>query len=47
MLDPSFGLIVAALLGIAVIVCLIVFAKVHAFLALMLGSSWRSSPAFR
>ncbi len=38
MLDPSFGLIVAALLGIAVIVCLIVFAKVHAFLALMLGS---------
>lgn len=38
MLGSSAGLIIAALIGIAVIVCLIVFAKVHAFLALMLGS---------
>lgn len=38
MFGTSAGLIVAALIGIAVIVCLIVFAKVHAFLALMLGS---------
>lgn len=38
MLDSSIVLIVAALVGIAVIVGLIVFAKVHAFLALMLGS---------
>ena len=38
MFGSSAGLIIAALIGIAVIVCLIVFAKVHAFLALMLGS---------
>lgn len=38
MLGTSAGLIAAALIGVAVIVCLIVFAKVHAFLALMLGS---------
>ena len=38
MLGSSAGLIIAALIGIAVIVCLIVFAKVHAFLAHILGS---------
>ncbi len=38
MFGSSAGLIIAALIGIAVIVGLIVFAKVHAFLALMFGS---------
>lgn len=38
MLTSSAGLIIAALIGIAVIVLLIVVGKVHAFLALMFGS---------
>lgn len=38
MLTSSGGLVIAALIGIAVIVLLIVLCKVHAFLALMIGS---------
>ena len=43
---PGGQLVVAALLGIGLIVVLITLAKVHPFLALILGGSrWASSPA--